>query len=92
MIYPKKMTTFCPKCKTHTPHTLKLLKSGRMSEMTEHNRKYARILKGFGGKRKGVKPRRKARKNIGILLTCTKCERKRPIEGHKTKKALEVSK
>lgn len=72
---PKTLTTFCPKCKDHTDHSLSMYRKGRDRPMAAGNRRsLIRKRKGYGGQRD---PRQrktaKTTKKAALLLRCIKC-------------------
>ncbi|MCD6279207.1 50S ribosomal protein L44e [Candidatus Micrarchaeota archaeon] len=93
MKFPKEINTYCPFCKTHTVHKVKLYskKGGTGRSMAKGTRKHDRKLKGYGGKRKGMKTPKKQGKRQKVILTCTVCKKKHErVLGTRTKKKLEV--
>ncbi len=76
MKVPKTSTTYCPKCKKHTEHTISLYKKGRDRPLAEGNRRYARKNEGYGGQRD---PRQrkisKTTKKQSLMLKCKICGR-----------------
>ncbi len=92
MKYPKEVNAYCPYCKTHTKHKVKLLKKGKRRTLAIGERKHARKLKGHGGKVAGIKSVKKQGKRQTIILTCSQCNKKhqRTI-GTRTKKKLELT-
>lgn len=93
MKYPKETNTYCPKCKKHTKHTAKVESTSKArGKTTKGSRKHERILKGYGGKRKGNPIIKKQGKRQKVLLTCTECKKKHQrVIGTRTKKKLEVT-
>jgi large subunit ribosomal protein L44e len=89
--YPKEINTYCPICKTHTVHKVKLASKGKSRSMSMGNRKHARKLEGHEGKRAGEKTVKKQGKRQKIVLECSACKKKheRTI-GTRTKKKLEI--
>ena len=85
------INTYCPHCKAHTAHKVKLTSKGRRRTLASGEQKHARKLKGHGGKRAGVKSVKKQGKRQTVNLTCTVCKKKhvRTI-GSRTRKKLEV--
>ncbi|MHC1601197.1 MAG: 50S ribosomal protein L44e [Candidatus Nezhaarchaeales archaeon] len=74
MKVPKVINTYCPKCKTHTPHTVTLYKAGKRRSLAEGERRYARKKKGYGSKRKPEQKRfAKVTKKQVLKLICRKC-------------------
>ncbi|MBI5229026.1 50S ribosomal protein L44e [Candidatus Micrarchaeota archaeon] len=95
MIVPKQVKSYCPYCKKHTVHKVKVttskIKPGR--SMSWGTRIHERKLKGFHGKVEGkVKVKKQGIRNR-VMLECTVCSKKheRTISGRMKKKA-EVAK
>ncbi|MFH0835860.1 MAG: 50S ribosomal protein L44e [Candidatus Micrarchaeota archaeon] len=95
MIVPKTKKTYCPTCRKHTEHKVKVtttkIKPGRKSAWG--SRRHARKLKGIHGKVKGKAKVKKQGIRNKIMLTCGVCKKKheRTITGRMKKKA-EVAK
>ena len=91
MKVPKTLTTYCPKCKKHTEHSISLYKKGRDSSLAEGNRRYARKNEGYGGQRD---PRQrktsKTTKKQTLMLKCKTCGRIIPRMGIRLRK-LEIA-
>jgi large subunit ribosomal protein L44e len=89
----KEITTYCPKCNKHTPHTVKLYSKGPGFGVGLNigNRRRKRKLKGYHGKVKGQATRKKMSTRQKTLLKCKVCnytvER---VFGTRTKKKLEI--
>lgn len=95
MKYPKVVVTYCPKCKTHTDHSVSLYKSGKRRTIAEGQRRYDMKNLGYGSKRKPEQKRfAKVTKKQTILLKCTKCGYIIVKEGMRLKKLelVEVAK
>jgi len=92
MEFPKELNTYCPYCKKHTDHKVRLASKGKARTMAVGNRKHARKLEGHGGKRAGEKTVKKQGKRQKIVLECAICKKKveRTI-GTRTRKKLEFS-
>jgi large subunit ribosomal protein L44e len=74
MKVPKTITTYCPKCKTHTLHSVSLYKGGKRRTLAEGQRRYDRKNLGYGGQRKPEQKRfAKVTKKAVLMLKCTKC-------------------
>ncbi|MDI9619903.1 MAG: 50S ribosomal protein L44e [Candidatus Nezhaarchaeota archaeon] len=74
MKHPKVVNTYCPKCKSHTQHTVALYKAGKRRGLAEGERRYARKKRGYGSKRKPEQKRTaKVTKKQVLKLTCKKC-------------------
>ncbi|WP_126449874.1 50S ribosomal protein L44e [Sulfodiicoccus acidiphilus] len=74
MKVPKAMSTYCPKCKTHTEHEVTLYKSGKRRSLSEGQRRYNRKNLGYGSTRKPEQKRfAKTTKKQLLKLKCKKC-------------------
>ncbi len=71
---PKERNTYCPKCKRHTAHRVKLYKKGRESAFTHGHIHYEWDRKGYGGQ-KYPKQRKTAKttKKMTVKLECKEC-------------------
>ncbi len=76
MKHPKEKNTYCPTCRKHTKHKVKLASKGKARTLAEGNRKHERKLRGHGGKRAGEKTVKKQGKRQKLMLTCTECNKK----------------
>jgi len=74
MKYPRRMKTYCPRCKTHTEFTVSQYRKGRDRKLAEGNRRYARKQEGYGGQR-APRQRRTAKttRKQNVMLRCTVC-------------------
>ena len=97
MKIPKEKRTFCPYCKKHTIHTIKILKASRKrGSLKAGQRRFERKMKGYRGfpkptmskKEGGYKGRygSKVTKRVHILLTCKECGKSHNLEGWRAKK------
>ncbi len=74
MRVPKKIKTYCPRCNTHTEHTVTIYKHGKRRALAEGERRYRRKQKGYGSKRKPEQKRfAKTTKKVVLKLKCSKC-------------------
>lgn len=91
MIVPKEKHTYCPKCKKHTAHKVKVttskVKKGRT--LAWGTRKHERKLLGYHGKVKGKAKVKKQGIRNKIMLECLVCKKKHEqvISGRMKKKA-----
>jgi large subunit ribosomal protein L44e len=91
MKFPKEINTYCPFCKSHQLHRVKLASKGRARTLAAGNRAHQRSLKGHGGKRAGEKTVKKQGKRQKIILDCPNCKKKHErVIGGRTKKKLEL--
>jgi len=71
---PKVIVTYCPRCKTHTEHSVTIYKAGKRRALAEGERRYRRKQEGYGSKRKPEQKRfAKVTKKIVLKLKCRKC-------------------
>lgn len=90
MKVPKVITTYCPKCKSHTEHSVSLYKGGKRRALAQGERRYARKKKGYGSKRKPEQKRfAKVTKKQALKLTCKRCGYVQHRKGVRAKK-LEI--
>ncbi len=88
MKFPKEVNTYCPYCREHRKHKVKLASKGRARTLSAGTRSHERKLKGHGGKRAGEKSVKKQGKRQKIMLQCSECNKKheRVIAGRTTKR------
>lgn len=76
---PKELRTYCPRCNTHTEHTLSLLKTGMRRKMAAGERHHERVDRhGYGGSKApiGVRGQVKKMKTTDkktLKLKCKAC-------------------
>lgn len=88
MKIPKKLRTYCPRCKTHTEQTVTLYKHGKRRSLAEGERRYRRKQEGYGSKRKPEQKRfAKTTKKVVLKLKCSKCGYIQHRRGIRLKKA-----
>ncbi len=76
MKIPKNFNTYCPVCKTHTPHVVERVKKGQASTLTRITRqKYRHTGIGNSGKFSKVPGGDKPTKRINLRYRCTKCKK-----------------
>lgn len=87
MRVPKVIRTYCPRCKTHTEHSVSIYKHGRRRSIAEGERRYRRKQEGYGSKRKPEQKRfAKVTKKIVLKLKCGKCSYLQHRRGIRLKK------
>lgn len=70
----KEINTFCPRCNTHTAHSISLLKSGKRRKLARGERHHYRIDKhGYGGQKAPIAKPVKTTKKMTIKLKCKTC-------------------
>ncbi len=71
---PKVIVTYCPRCKTHTEHSVTIYKAGKRRSLAQGERRYRAKQKGYGSKRKPEQKRfAKVTKKQVLKLKCRKC-------------------
>ncbi|MFH0835011.1 MAG: 50S ribosomal protein L44e [Candidatus Micrarchaeota archaeon] len=91
MIVPKQIKAYCPKCRKHTDHKVKIstskYKPGR--KLAWGTRKHERKLEGYHGKVKGKAKVKKQGIRNKMMLECLVCKKRheRVISGRMKKKA-----
>ena len=91
--YPKVIVTYCPRCGTHTPHSVAIYKHGKRRSLAQGERRYRAKNKGYGSKRKPEQKRfAKTTKKVVLKLKCQKCGYTLHREGIRLKKVQLVEK
>ena len=74
MKVPKTLTTYCPRCRKHTEHSVSPYRKGRDRSLAEGNRRYARKKEGYSGqpRPKQRKTAKTTRKQI-LMVKCKIC-------------------
>ncbi len=74
MRFPKTVNVYCPRCDTHTEHSVTMYHHGKRRTLAEGQRRYERKLKGYGSSRKPKQKRfAKLTKKITVKMTCRRC-------------------
>jgi len=85
--FPKRIRTYCPRCRTHTIHSVSQYKHGKRRSMSEGERRYARKREGYGSKRRPEQKRfAKVTKKVVLKISCTECGYKRHFLGIRLKR------
>ncbi|MCI4435972.1 MAG: 50S ribosomal protein L44e [Ignisphaera sp.] len=93
MKIPKVIVTYCPRCKTHTEHSVIIYKHGKRRTLAQGQRRYLRKQQGYGSKRKPEQKRfAKVTKKVVLKLKCTKCGYIQHRKGIRLKRAELVEK
>jgi large subunit ribosomal protein L44e len=88
MKFPRTLNTYCPKCKTHTAHTVTLYKKGKERTLSAGARHHEWDRHGYGGQKyPELKRPAKTTKKATMKLTCKKCGYTLLKEGIRLKKA-----
>ncbi|MDE1857097.1 MAG: 50S ribosomal protein L44e [Candidatus Micrarchaeota archaeon] len=87
----KQITAYCPKCRKHTMHKVKVYSKGPTRGTDMGSRRRDRKLKGYTGKVKGQATVLKIAKRNKLMLECADCgyivER---VVGTRAKKKIEI--
>ncbi len=87
MRFPKQVRTYCPRCRTHTKHSVTIYKGGKRRTLSEGQRRYLRKQEGYGSKRKPEQKRfAKVTKKTSLKLKCSQCGYTYHTEGIRVKK------
>ncbi len=88
MKIPKQLNTFCPKCKSHTRHSVSLYKAGKRRTLALGELRHAMENRGYGGSKKPIQKRlAKVTKKAALKLKCEKCGYILSRKGIRLKKA-----
>ncbi len=88
MKFPRSMRTYCPRCKTHTDHTVSLYKAGKRKAAKLGERRQARRKKGYGGQKFPLQHNQaKVSKKQSLQLECKECSYTLQRKGIRLKKA-----
>ncbi|NIR86372.1 50S ribosomal protein L44e [Candidatus Bathyarchaeota archaeon] len=87
MKVPKKINTYCPKCKSHQPHTVSLYKPGKRRAMAKGERHHQREKSGYGGQKYALQRKfSKTTKKQTLKLKCKTCGYTQQKSGIRLKK------
>jgi len=88
MKFPKSMRTHCPRCNTHTDHTVSIYKAGKRRAAKLGERRFAAKQKGYGGMKRPVQHNQaKVTKKQSLILKCNECSYTLQRKGIRLKKA-----
>ncbi len=74
MNIPKIINTYCPKCKTHTEHSVSILKMGKRRALAVGARRHEREKRGYGGQGWPLQKKfAKTTKKQTLKLKCKQC-------------------
>ncbi len=74
MKIPKTIVRYCPRCNTHTEHTVTIYKHGKRRALAQGERRYRRKQEGYGSQRKPEQKRfAKVTKKQVVKLKCKRC-------------------
>ncbi len=90
MKFPKAINTYCPHCRKHGQHTVKVVKKRARSSAhptSQSQRRFERKIAGYGGfPRPNPKGEGKATKRLDIRLLCKTCNKMHTKKGFRVKK------
>ncbi|MEM1944994.1 MAG: 50S ribosomal protein L44e [Nitrososphaerota archaeon] len=87
MKVPAKVQTYCPKCNSHTEHTVSLYRKGKERKMALGARRHERELHGYGGQKYPIQRKKsKTTDKKTLVLKCGSCGRMVMREGVRLKK------
>ena len=87
MKVPKIIKTYCPKCRTHTEHTVTLYKAGKRRALSTGERHHKREKRGYGGQKYPLQKRfAKTTKKQTLKLGCKVCGYTRHKDGIRLRK------
>ena len=91
MKFPKEVRVYCPHCKKHQVHKVKVASKGKARTLAAGTLSHNRTLVGHGGKRAGVVTVKKQGKQQKLMLECSVCKKKQEklLKG-RTKKKVEL--
>lgn len=95
MLVPKEMNAYCPYCKKHQLHKVKVItnKARVGRAMAQGNVRHADKLLGYHGKVSGKKMVKKQGIKNKIMLECTVCKKKHQrVVSERLRKKIEISK
>lgn len=74
MKVPSTLMKYCPRCNSHTEHSVSLYKAGQRRSLAQGERRFAAKNKGYGSKRASEQKRfAKVTKKQVLKLKCKKC-------------------
>ncbi|MGC8662289.1 MAG: 50S ribosomal protein L44e [Candidatus Micrarchaeia archaeon] len=91
MKVPKEITVYCPYCKKHTLHTVKIYSKKPERWLNIGRRRHERAIKGHVGSVEPKAHSKKLGKKQKTILTCTVCHKSiERVFGRRTKKKIEI--
>ena len=87
---PRKIRRYCPSCKKHTIHEVEKMKKKQASELKQGQRRFRRVMKGYGGfPRPKPEGREKTSRRAALRYACSQCHKMHQPPSIRTKK-LEI--
>jgi len=85
------INTYCPTCRKHTKHKVRVASKGSARPLAKGNRQHQRKLRGYGGKVAGEKTVKKMGKRTKLMLECLTCRKKHErVMGTRTRSKIEI--
>ena len=73
---PRKINTYCPKCKKHTVHDVEKVKKRPPGELKRGQRQFRRVTAGYGGfPRPKPEGREKPTRRVWLRYKCVTCKK-----------------
>jgi large subunit ribosomal protein L44e len=73
---PKTTRIYCPYCKKHTEHTVEKVKKKTRRKMSEGQRRFLRVQKGYGSFPRPKPDYEKPTKKVDLRYKCKECNKK----------------
>jgi large subunit ribosomal protein L44e len=87
MKIPKKIKTYCPKCKKHTLHSVRQMRKGKTRALSWGQRQFRRVTAGYGSQPRSEQKRfAKTNKKITLVLKCETCGKSHHRKSFRSKK------
>jgi len=87
MKVPKEIAMYCPRCKSHKPHTVSLYKAGKRRTLAKGERHHQREKSGYGGQKYALQRKfAKTTKKQTFKLKCKTCGYTQQKKGMRLKK------
>ena len=84
---PRKLKRYCPSCKVHTLHEVEKMKKKPASELKQGQRRFRRVMKGYGGfPRPKPEGREKTSRRAALRYICSQCHKMHQPPSKRTKK------
>ncbi|MCK4247409.1 MAG: 50S ribosomal protein L44e [Methanomicrobia archaeon] len=85
MKVPKTMRIYCPYCKKHTEHTIKIQKPRKRGELKQGQRRFRRKLKGYRGYPRPKPKGEKSTRRRDVRYICSVCKKMHTKSGFRVK-------
>lgn len=85
MKMPRVKRTYCKSCNKHTEHEVLRVKRRKASELKAGQRRFRRVMKGYGGFPRALPKGSKPTKRVSLILRCKECGKSRSVKGFRVK-------